>query len=400
MNKNIKKFEDYSDYITKVKEIIGSKELGAYVFTFGCQQNEADSEKIRGLAEKMGYKIVDKFENAHLIILNTCAIRDHAEAKALSMLGNFKRRKREVEDVIIGVMGCMAAEPHVCEMLKNDFHYVDFTIEPNMIHSLPYMVYSSLYEGKRRFVIGEDDGSVIEGLPIRREQKRTALVSIMYGCNNFCTYCIVPYVRGRERSRSSDEIIAECKDLIENGTKEIMLLGQNVNSYKSDVDFAGLMEKIACLGGDFKLTFMTSHPKDVSDNLINVMARYSEKILRSFHLPLQSGSDRILKKMNRTYNREDFLKTVEKLRSAMPDIFISTDVIVGFPSETEEDFEDTIDMLGKVRFDMVYSFKYSRRKGTPADRFDQQLNEQTKKDRLQRLLDFQDVILREKNIIK
>lgn len=400
MNKNIKKFEDYSDYVSKVKEIIGSKELGAYVFTFGCQQNEADSEKIRGLAEKMGYKIVDKFENAHLIILNTCAIRDHAEAKALSMLGNFKRRKREVEDVIIGVMGCMAAEPHVCEMLKNDFHYVDFTIEPNMIHSLPYMVYSSLYEGKRRFVIGEDDGSVIEGLPIRREQKRTALVSIMYGCNNFCTYCIVPYVRGRERSRSSDEIIAECKDLIENGTKEIMLLGQNVNSYKSDVDFAGLMEKIACLGGDFKLTFMTSHPKDVSDNLINVMAKYSEKILRSFHLPLQSGSDRILKKMNRTYNREGFLKTVERLRSAMPDIFISTDVIVGFPSETEEDFEDTIDMLGKVRFDMVYSFKYSRRKGTPADRFDQQLDEQTKKDRLQRLLDFQDVILREKNIIK
>lgn len=400
MNKNKKKFEDYSDYLTKVKEIIGSKELGAYVFTFGCQQNEADSEKIRGLAEKMGYKIVDKFENAHLIILNTCAIRDHAEAKALSMLGNFKRRKREVEDVIIGVMGCMAAEPHVCEMLKNDFHYVDFTIEPNMIHSLPYMVYSSLYEGKRRFVIGEDDGSVIEGLPIRREQKRTALVSIMYGCNNFCTYCIVPYVRGRERSRSSDEIIAECKDLIENGTKEIMLLGQNVNSYKSDVDFAGLMEKIACLGGDFKLTFMTSHPKDVSDNLINVMARYSEKILRSFHLPLQSGSDRILKKMNRTYNRESFLKTVERLRSAMPDIFISTDVIVGFPSETEEDFEDTIDMLGKVRFDMVYSFKYSRRKGTPADRFDEQVDEQTKKERLQRLLDFQDVILREKNIIK
>ena len=400
MNKNIKKFEDYSDYVTKVKEIIGSKELGAYVFTFGCQQNEADSEKIRGLAEKMGYKIVDKFENAHLIILNTCAIRDHAEAKALSMLGNFKRRKREVEDVIIGVMGCMAAEPHVCEMLKNDFHYVDFTIEPNMIHSLPYMVYSAFYEGKRRFVIGEDDGSVIEGLPIRREQKRTALVSIMYGCNNFCTYCIVPYVRGRERSRSSDEIIAECKDLIENGTKEIMLLGQNVNSYKSDVDFAGLMEKIACLGGDFKLTFMTSHPKDVSDNLINVMARYSEKILRSFHLPLQSGSDRILKKMNRTYNREGFLKTVERLRSAMPDIFISTDVIVGFPSETEEDFEDTIDMLGKVRFDMVYSFKYSRRKGTPADRFDQQVDEQTKKERLQRLLDFQDEILREKNIIK
>ena len=400
MNKNIKKFEDYSDYLTKVKEIIGSKELGAYVFTFGCQQNEADSEKIRGLAEKMGYKIVDKFENAHLIILNTCAIRDHAEAKALSMLGNFKRRKREVEDVIIGVMGCMAAEPHVCEMLKNDFHYVDFTIEPNMIHSLPYMVYSSLYEGKRRFVIREDDGSVIEGLPIRRAQKRTALVSIMYGCNNFCTYCIVPYVRGRERSRSSDEIIAECKDLIENGTKEIMLLGQNVNSYKSDVDFAGLMEKIACLGGDFKLTFMTSHPKDVSDNLINVMAKYSEKILRSFHLPLQSGSDRILKKMNRTYNREGFLKTVERLRSAMPDIFISTDVIVGFPSETEEDFEDTIDMLGKVRFDMVYSFKYSRRKGTPADRFDQQVDEQTKKERLQRLLDFQDVILREKNIIK
>ena len=400
MNKNIKKFEDYSDYVTKVKEIIGSKELGAYVFTFGCQQNEADSEKIRGLAEKMGYKIVDKLENAHLIILNTCAIRDHAEAKALSMLGNFKRRKREVEDIIIGVMGCMAAEPHVCEMLKNDFHYVDFTIEPNMIHSLPYMVYSAFYEGKRRFVIGEDDGSVIEGLPIRREQKRTALVSIMYGCNNFCTYCIVPYVRGRERSRSSDEIIAECKYLIENGTKEIMLLGQNVNSYKSDVDFAGLMEKIACLGGDFKLTFMTSHPKDVSDNLINVMAKYSEKILRSFHLPLQSGSDRILKKMNRTYNREGFLKTVERLRSAMPDIIISTDVIVGFPSETEEDFEDTIDMLGKVRFDMVYSFKYSRRKGTPADRFDQQVDEQTKKERLQRLLDFQDVILREKNIIK
>ncbi len=388
---------DFSEYINAVKLINADEVKRVYIFTFGCQQNEADAEKILGMSEAMGYEPTDTPDNADLIILNTCAIRQHAEEKALSMLGRFKALKRKNNNLIIGVCGCMAAEEHIKELLKNDFHYVTFTLEPNMLHKIPYLVHRALTDGKRSFVLGEDKGDIAEGLPITRRYKHKAWVSIMYGCNNFCSYCIVPYVRGRERSRSADEIITECQSLIADGVKEITLLGQNVNSYKGKIDFASLLERIALLDGRFVIRFMTSHPKDVSDALIDVMSKYSPKIAPYFHLPLQSGSNRILKVMNRTYDRERFIAIADKLKEKVPGICLSTDVIVGFPSETEEDFLDTLDILKKVRFDMVYAFKYSAREGTPAAKMPDKIDTAVKENRIARLLKLQDSISLENN---
>ena len=383
---------DFAQYIDRVKLLNSGQTKKVYVFTFGCQQNEADSEKILGMANAMGYEKTESPDDADLIILNTCAIRQHAEEKALSMLGRFKALKRKNPELIIGVCGCMAAEAHIKELLKTDFHYVTFTLEPNMLYKIPSLVCKALVEGKRSFILGEDKGDVAEGMPMTRRFGHKAWVSIMYGCNNFCSYCIVPYVRGRERSRSVDDVLRECRALVMDGVKEITLLGQNVNSYKGECDFATLLEKIANIEGDFIIRFMTSHPKDVSDALIDVMGRYSPKIAPYFHLPLQSGSNRILKAMNRTYNRERFLSIVDKLRAGIPDICLSTDVIVGFPTETEEDFLDTLDVLGKAKFDMVYAFKYSPREGTPASRMVDQIDAEIKEDRISRLLKMQDKI--------
>ena len=383
---------DFSEYIDRVRALNSGENKKVCIFTFGCQQNEADSEKILGMANAMGYDKTDDPDEADMIILNTCAIRQHAEEKALSMLGRFKSLKRKNNSLIVGVCGCMAAEEHIKNMLKTDFHYVTFTLEPNMLHRIPELVYRSLNEGKRSFVIGEDRGDVVEGMPMTRRFGHKAWVSIMYGCNNFCSYCIVPYVRGRERSRSVNDILSECRSLVDDGVKEITLLGQNVNSYRGECDFASLLERIAAIEGDFIIRFMTSHPKDVSDGLIDVMSRYSPKIAPYFHLPLQSGSDRILKAMNRTYNRERFLSIVDKLRSKIPGICLSTDVIVGFPSETEEDFRDTLDILDKAKFDMVYAFKYSPREGTPAAKMSEQVSMDVKEDRIARLLKMQDSI--------
>ena len=389
---------DFTQYVSGVKLLNSESRKKVYIFTFGCQQNEADGEKMLGMAEAMGYEKTDKPDDADLIILNTCAIRQHAEEKALSMLGRFKALKKKKNDLIIGVCGCMAAEEHVKEMLKNDFHYVTFTLEPNMLYQIPRLIYRALSDGKRSFVIGEDKGDIAEGMPITRRFGHKAWVSIMYGCNNFCSYCIVPYVRGRERSRCADNIVEECKSLVKDGVKEITLLGQNVNSYKGEVDFAGLLERIANIEGEFVIRFMTSHPKDVSDHLIDVMSAHSPKIAPYFHLPLQSGSNRILKAMNRTYNRERFLSIVEKLRQNVPDICLSTDVIVGFPSETEEDFLDTLDVLKTARFDMVYAFKYSPREGTPAARMEDKIDTVVKEERISRLLTLQDEISKENNL--
>ena len=383
---------DFQEYIDRVRLLNSDSQKRVYIFTFGCQQNEADSEKILGMANAMGYTKSDTPDDADLIILNTCAIRQHAEEKALSMLGRFKALKRKNNSLIVGVCGCMAAEKHIKELLKTDFHYVTFTLEPNMLYKIPYLVYRALMDGKRSFIIDEDSGDVYEGMPMTRRCAHKAWVSIMYGCNNFCSYCIVPYVRGRERSRSVDDILSECRSLVEDGVKEITLLGQNVNSYRGECDFATLLEKIAMIDGDFIIRFMTSHPKDVSDSLIEVMSKYTPKIAPYFHLPLQSGSDRILKSMNRTYNRERFLSIVDKLRAGIPNICLSTDVIVGFPSETEEDFLDTLDVLKKARFDMVYAFKYSPREGTPAAKMKDQVDTEIKEDRIARLLKMQDDI--------
>ena len=364
----------------------------ATVITFGCQQNEADSEIMRGFAAELGYTICDEPELCDLIVVNTCAIREHAESKALSLLGRFKKLKAANPNLIIGLVGCMAAEPHVVKQIKGNFKYVDFTLEPSRLDLFSEVVERCRTTGERCFVYGAKNRELTEGAPMIRSDKHKAWVSIMYGCNNFCSYCIVPYTRGRERSRRSLDVIEECKKLVCDGVSEITLLGQNVNSYKSDMDFADLLEAVAQIPGDFVIKFMTSHPKDVSDKLIEVMAKYKGKIAPYFHLPLQSGSSKILKKMNRTYDRERYLAVVDKLREKIPDITLSTDIIIGFPGESDEDFELTLDILQKVKYDMVYSFLYSKRKGTPAAVMEDQVPLNLKKERMKRLLALQDEI--------
>ena len=388
MNINLKE-TDFSETVARVREINAGKELYCTVITLGCQQNEADSEKLRAMARDMGYKITDDTTIADMILVNTCAIREHAELKALSTVGNFKGNKKKKPELIVGVCGCMAAEPHRAEKIKNSYRHVSFTLEPNMLHMLPELVLGALVEKKRSFIFGEDKGDLFEGLDSVRVSGHKAWVSIMYGCNNFCSYCIVPYVRGRERSRLSGDVINECRELVMRGYKEITLLGQNVNSYKSDMTFPELLEAVAKIEGDFIIRFMTSHPKDASDELIEVFGKYTGKIAPVFHLPLQSGSDRILKEMNRTYNTAKYLSTVEKIRAAVPHAAITSDIIVGFPGETEEDFFGTMNMLERVRFDMVYSFVYSPREGTRAAKMDGRISDEEKKTRMARLLDLQ-----------
>lgn len=392
-----KKMGAYSA-IDRVRSLIFDKELSYYVYTFGCQQNEADSEKIRNMAEMMGYSQADDSSLADLIILNTCAIREHAQMKAMSLLGKFKAQKQKNPSLVVGLVGCMAAKDEVIKSIKAKFPFVSFTVEPNMLHRIPEAVLSALSLSERTFIIGEDEGDIVEGLCQKRASSHKAMVSIMYGCNNFCTYCVVPYVRGRERSRDSLDIISECRALAKGGVKEIMLLGQNVNSYRSDIDFPELLSRIAEIEGDFIIRFMTSHPKDTSSKLVDVMRKYSPKIAPYFHLPLQSGSDRILSLMNRTYTRERFFEIVKELREKIPGISLSTDIIVGFPGETEEDFLQTLDMLRLCRFDLVYAFMYSSREGTAAAKMDGHIDENVKSSRLSRLFEAQDPISYEKNL--
>ena len=387
-----------NEYISLVRALNSNKNPKLYSLTLGCQQNEADSEKIRSMAMKMGYSLTESPDDADFIVVNTCAIREHAELKALSIIGKFKALKKDKPDLIIGVCGCMSAEKHRVELIKKSYPYVSFTLEPALIHKIPELVYTFLTDGKRSFIYGMDKGDAVEGLGNSRKSDFSAWVSIMYGCNNFCSYCIVPYVRGRERSRNSTDVINECKELVLNGYKEITLLGQNVNSYKSDIDFATLLERVASIEGDFIIRFMTSHPKDVPDRLIEVMAKHRDKIAPVFHLPIQSGSDCVLKRMNRTYTSEKYLNTVSKIREAIPDISLTSDIIVGFPGESDEDFEQTLNILNTVRFDMVYSFIYSKRVGTKAASFEDQVPEEIKGIRMRRLLEMQDEISHEKNL--
>ena len=380
------------EYISLVKAANDGNALFVHVITFGCQQNERDSETILGLCREMGYEKIDDAEKADLIIINTCAIREHAEVKALSLLGRFKALKRKNPNLMVGVVGCMAAEPHRADMLKKDFHYVTFTLEPNMLHKIPELVYRKMVDGKRSFVFGCDAGDIYEGVPSIRRERHRAWVSIMYGCNNFCSYCIVPYVRGLERSRNSKDILDECRSLVESGVREITLLGQNVNSYKADMSFPELLEAVAKIDGDFIIRFMTSHPKDTSDKLISVMKKYSPKIAPFFHLPLQSGSNAILKSMNRTYTREKYMSIVENLKRQIPGIALSTDIIIGFPTEGDEDFADTMDILRRVEYDNVYAFLFSPREGTRAAKMDGEVERGIKDKRMAELLEYQDGI--------
>ena len=371
----------------------------AFILTFGCQQNEADGEKLAGMAEEMGYEITDTAEDADLILVNTCAIREHAEIKALSIVGQYKHLKAKKPDLMIGVCGCMVTQEHRCEQIKRSYPYVDFVLGTASLHRLPQLILERRRQSKRLFCREEEETAVVEGLPIHRNCSFRAWVSIMYGCNNFCSYCIVPYVRGRERSRKMESVVEEVRDLVARGYREITLLGQNVNSYGKDHgdphDFADLLAELDQIEGDFRLRFMTSHPKDASRKLIDVMAA-SKHIAHQFHLPMQSGSDAVLKAMNRRYDREHYLDIVDYMRQKMPDVTLTSDIIVGFPGETEEDFEGTLDMLRRVRFDMLYSFIYSPRKGTPAAEMEQ-VPPEIKSARFERLLALQNEIGLEKN---
>ena len=302
---NLNQSTTHGDFISGVRNIVFGNDKYATVITLGCQQNEADSEKLRAMATDMGYTLTDEPSRADLIVVNTCAIREHAELKALSIVGSFKGYRKEKPELIVGVCGCMAAEPHRAEQIKKSYHHVSFTLEPNLIHKFPELVHKALTEKRRSFIFGQDKGELVEGMGAVRASGHKAWVSIMYGCNNFCSYCIVPYVRGRERSRKSEDVINECRELIKAGYKEITLLGQNVNSYKSDLTFPQLLEAVAQIPGDFVVRFMTSHPKDASDELIEVFGKYTGKIAPAFHLPLQSGSDKVLRMDLRTLSEPD-----------------------------------------------------------------------------------------------
>ena len=375
------------------------KRRGAFVMTFGCQQNEADSEKIAGMAEAMGYEIVTAPEDADLIMVNTCAIREHAEQKALSIVGQYKHLKAKNPSLVIGICGCMVVQEHRKNDIKFRYPYVDFLFGTSSLHRFPQLLCEKLEKGKRLYCPEETEYQVAEELPIRRESSYRAWVSIMYGCNNFCSYCIVPYVRGRERSREMPQIVKEVTELVQSGYKDITLLGQNVNSYAKDsgypYDFADLLAELDRIPGDYTLRFMTSHPKDASRKLIDVMAA-SRHIAHQFHLPMQSGSDRVLAAMNRRYDTAKYLDIVSYMREKLPDVTLTSDIIVGFPGETEEDFEGTLNLLRAVRFDMLYSFIYSPRKGTPAAEMEQ-VPQSVKSERFDRLLALQNQIGTEKN---
>ncbi len=388
-----------SEYMEALKNMNAGEDLSACVVTYGCQQNEADSERIAGMLHESGYNIVKEPALADVIIVNTCAVREHAEERALSITGGYKHLKNARPDLKIGVCGCMVSKSDMSEKIKKSYPYIDFVFGTEKLAHLPEILYRSYEKKKRIFVPNDGETEIAEGLPVIRESNFRAWVSIMYGCNNFCTYCIVPYVRGRERSRRPEKIIEEVRELAQSGCKEITLLGQNVNSYGKEFggecNFATLLSRICEIEGDFTVRFMTSHPKDASRELIDVMAS-NPKIAKHFHLPVQSGSDRLLKEMNRHYNREAYLALVDYMREKMPDIAISTDIIVGFPGETEEDFNDTLDLIKRVRYDMIFSFIYSSRTGTPAAKLEQ-VPDEVKTERMSRLLALQNELLAEKN---
>ena len=367
----------------------------AYVETYGCQQNEADSEKLRGYLTQCGYSIASEAEGADVVIMNTCAIREHAEQRVFGNLGALTHTKRRHPRQKIFLCGCMAGETKVSDRVKKSYPYVDGVFSTHHLWQFPEILWNVLNKKKRQFYIADEPGSIAEGIPQIRDNTLKAWVSIMYGCNNFCTYCIVPYVRGRERSRKMEDILAECRCVIEKGAKEITLLGQNVNSYGKDlnagVDFADLLAAIAQLPGDFKIRFMTSHPRDASEKLFDTMAKY-DKIAKQLHLPFQSGSSRVLKAMNRHYDRETYLKKVLYAKSVMPDLVLTSDVIVGFPGETEEEFEETISLIQEVHYDSLFTFIFSPRTGTPAATMEDPTPKEEKSCRFDKLCNVQNAI--------
>ena len=376
------------EYVNKTKESIG-RPLTACTKTFGCQMNARDSEKLEGILKIIGYEPTES-EKADFVIYNTCTVRENANLKVYGHLGLLSNYKKKNPQMMICMCGCMMQEAHVVEKIRKSYKFVDLVFGTHNIYKFAELLYNRVSQDSMIIDIWEDTDKIVEELPIERKFPFKSGVNIMFGCNNFCSYCIVPYVRGRERSRQPEDIINEIKKLADDGVVEIMLLGQNVNSYGKNLNepmsFAQLLREIEKIDGIERIRFMTSHPKDLSDELIEVMAS-SKKICKQLHLPVQSGSSRILKIMNRHYDKEHYLALVDKIKKAIPDISLTTDIIVGFPGETEEDFEETMDVVRKVQYDSAFTFIYSKRSGTPAAAMEDQIPEDVVKKRFDRLLD-------------
>ena len=367
----------------------------AYVHSFGCQQNVNDGEKIRGVLQDVGFGLTDTLEQADLILFNTCAVREHAEQRVFGNVGALKRLKEKNPKLVIGVCGCMAQQPHIVEKLRRSYPYVDLVFGVDGIDRLPAMLAERFRRGKRYLEEPRARNAVVEDLPIRRDSGFRAWLPIMYGCDNFCTYCIVPYVRGRERSREPADILAEFRGLVAAGYKEITLLGQNVNSYgkglAAPIDFADLLNLLCAVPGDYQIRFMTSHPKDASRKLIDTIAAQAH-LCKHIHLPVQSGSDRLLQQMNRHYTAAQYLELVDYARQKIPGVTFSSDIIVGFPGETEEDFAATLDLVRKVGYMQLFTFIYSKRSGTPAAKLPDPTTHAEKAARMERLLRTQDEV--------
>lgn len=375
--------------VRSVNHICLSKPL-AFVHTYGCQQNVTDGEKIKGMLEEMGYGFTDKTETADFILFNTCAVRENAVERVFGNVGALKHLKKKNPNLIIAVCGCMVQQQGTAERLKRTFPFVDIIFGTHVLHTFPELLCRCIFEGGRVFEIPECDGVIAEDLPVKRESGFKASVPIMYGCNNFCTYCVVPYVRGRERSRSPEAVISEVEKLVNEGYKDILLLGQNVNSYGKGgkADFPELLRRLDRLSGEFRIEFMTSHPKDCTKELIDVIAE-SGKICHHLHLPVQCGSDRILKLMNRHYDIKHYLELVDYARERIPDLNLTTDIIVGFPGETREDFEQTLELMRRVCFDSAFTFIFSPREGTEAAKMEDPVSAEEKGRWFRELLEVQ-----------
>ena len=367
----------------------------AFVDTYGCQQNEADSERLRGYLSQMGYEFTMDEKQADVIVINTCAVREHAELRVLGNVGALVHEKRKNPNQIICICGCMAQEPGMADKLKQSYRHVDLVFGPHALWRFPEFLRRILTRRGRIFETTDDPGAIAEGIPVIRQNGVKAWVSVMYGCNNFCSYCIVPYVRGRERSRDPEIILSEVRELAAAGYKEITLLGQNVNSYGKDladpIDFADLLRRVNDVPGDFLIRFMTSHPKDASEKLFDAM-RDCEKVAPALHLPFQAGSNRVLKEMNRGYTKESYVNLVNQLRARIPHIVLTSDVIVGFPGETTEEFEETLALIEEVGYDALFTFIYSPRTGTPAATMPDPMSREEKMKNFQRLVDAQNAI--------
>ena len=404
----VQEIEKQKKYIKEVAKQNKGKNLKYYILTMGCQLNENDSEKLCGMVEEMGYKPTEKYQEADLVLFNTCCVRENAEDKLFGKLGELKRIK-EQRGTIIAIGGCMMQEKHITDKIHESYSYTDIIFGTHTLQNFPEDLYNTILNKKKMQDVIDIDGEVYEGLPIKRTSNIKASVTIMYGCNNFCTYCIVPYVRGRERSRHPKDILEEVEELAKEGYKEITLLGQNVNSYlraekwkESGIDYKGinsfatLLRAINKIEGIERTRFVSPHPKDFTDDVIDAIAD-CEKVCKLVHLPLQSGSSNVLKIMNRKYTKEQYLNLVEKMKEKIPNLTLSTDIIVGFAGETEEDFEDTLDVVRKVCFEQVYMFIYSRRVGTPGDKMDNQVPDEIKHARFDRLKELVESQIAENN---